>query len=511
MNFDRTKNAKRSIVSGLMVKFLTIIVPFIMRTIIIYTLGNLYLGLGSLFASILNTLSLAELGIGSALIFSMYKPVAENDREKICALLNVYKRIYYIIGIVILVVGMVLLPFLPDLIKGAYPRDINIFLLYIIQLLSTVSGYFFFAYKGSILTVYQRVDITNLVNFILDMFMYILQIISLIVLKNYYVYVLLILAKSIISNMIIAKIVRIKYPNLVAAGQIDRETQKQILKKTGALTAHRIAEVVINSTDNILVSMFIGLNMVAIYNNYYYVLTAVSGIIFIVFSAMIPIVGNYLITENSDNIIKLFGILNYINAFSIAMCCSCFINMYQPFIKLWTGENNLFPMYMVILFTMYFYALRIRTVMTLFQNAAGIWEKDLVKAYAMTIINLLIDIILIQKIGIAAALISTIVSMIFAFVYEAIVVHKYVLNRDSGHFFAMNIMYICSAVVCSVASFGITSFFNEVQDVYKLFVGGIVSLLVSPICFIGITYWCQEFKDSLKFLKKKIRQEENCE
>ena len=126
MKFNRTANAKRAIVSGMIHKILSLIVPFLMRTLIIHTLGNLYLGLNSLFISILNALNLAELGIGGALVFAMYKPVAENDQEHVCALLNVYRLSYYLIGSVVLVCGFILLPFLPGMIHGEYPAGINI-------------------------------------------------------------------------------------------------------------------------------------------------------------------------------------------------------------------------------------------------------------------------------------------------------------------------------------------------------------------------------------------------
>lgn len=506
MDFDRTKNAKRTIVSSLILKLLTILVPFLMRTIIIYTLGNLYLGLGSLFSSILNTLSLAELGIGSALIFSMYKPVAENEIDKVCALLNVYKKIYYIIGLAILIIGLILIPFLNSFIKGDYPEEINIYFLYIMQLISTVAGYFFLAYRGSVLTAYQRTDVLNLVNFVADMIMYALQIISLLVFRNYYLYVFVMLVKCIIYNLVISRIVSVKYPNLIAKGKIDKETEKQIIKKTGALTGHKIAEVVINSTDNILISMILGLNMVTIYNNYFYIITALSGVVLLVFSGLNSIVGNYLITKDGESIYSLFGTLNYINAFIIVVCSTCLINVYQPFMTIWTGDENVMPMYIVLLFAAYFYTLRIRTVMMLFQNAAGIWEKDLIKAYVMTLLNLVIDIILMPKIGVGSALISTIISMVFAFVYEMIVVHKYVLKRSAIKYFFLNIIYLISALFACFCSYYICCSFNRLNIWLNMISSGLISALIAMVCFIGLTFWCKESKDSYFFIISKIKK-----
>lgn len=506
MLFDRTRNAKRAIQSGLLVKLLSTIVPFIMRTIIIYTLGNLYLGLGSLFSSVLNALNLAELGIGSAMVFSMYKPAAENDTKTICALLNMYKKVYLVIGIVVLMIGLGLLPFLPDLIHGKYPYDINIYVLYVMHLLSAVAGYFFFAYKGSILTAYQREDIANTVTFVTEILMYGLQIISLIVFRNYYMYVFLILLRSVVYNLIVFLIVKKKYPMLIASGVIDEATKKQIIKKTGALAGHKVAVVVINSTDNILISMLIGLNMVAIYNNYYYVVQAVAGVLLLIFTGLIPIVGNYLITENNERIVSLFDTLNYFNAFIIVVCCNCFITMIQPFMVLWTGNQNMFPMYMVVLFVIYFYTLRIRIVMNLFKDAAGIWEKDLGKAYGMAFINLVIDIFLMQKIGIAAALISTIISMVFAFFYEAVVVHKNVLKSAISHFLRMNVLYLFVAVTSCFASTVIMQYSFD-NTIARLLTGGLVGSIVGTVFFFCMTCWCREFKMGILFVSDKLKRQ----
>ena len=506
MKFDRTRNAKKTIVSGFLVKTISVIVPFVMRTIIIHTLGNLYLGLGSLFSAVLNALSLAELGVGSALVFSMYKPVAENDTTKVCALLNVYKKIYFFIGCAILAIGLLLIPFLPKLISGDYPGDINIYTLYIIQLISTISGYFLFAYRGSVLTAYQRVDLINMVTFITEMAMYALQIIALVFFKNYYIYVCLILVRTIAFNGVVYLIAKRKYPYIKAVGNIDKATKTEVIRKIGALTGHKIAEVVVNSTDNILISMFIGLNMVAIYNNYYYVVTAISGILMTAFTGLISIVGNYLISETSKKVNDLFDVLSYINAFVVAVCCTSFINMYQPFITIWTGKDNLFPMYMVILFSAYFYILRIRTVISLFCNAAGIWEKDLRKAYIMTLINLLIDITLMPIIGIPAALISTIVSMIFAFIYETFVIHKYVLKKDIKNYCLKNILYLMSIILATLLSLLIMPMYESVGNIGRLIIGAVVSIIISVVCFLGLTFKCKEFSESIVFIKRKIRR-----
>ena len=158
---SRTLNAKRNMLASLINRIVSMLLPFVTRTIFIYSLGSLYLGLNSIFSSVLSVLSLAELGVGTAMVYSMYKPIANGDAETVCALLNLYRKIYRIIGAVILVLGLAFTPFLPHIIKGAVPADINLYVLYFINLFSTVVSYFLFAYKNSLLTASQRMDVIS--------------------------------------------------------------------------------------------------------------------------------------------------------------------------------------------------------------------------------------------------------------------------------------------------------------------------------------------------------------
>ena len=161
MRIERTKNATRNIVFGVILRIYQIVVPFIMRTAMIYYLGVQYLGLNSLFASVLSVLTLAELGVGSAMVFSMYKPIAEDDTKTICALMQLYKVYYRIIGLIIAIIGLVITPFIPHLIHSDLPEGLNIYVLYMLHLASTVLSYWLFAYKNCLLRAHQRNDITN--------------------------------------------------------------------------------------------------------------------------------------------------------------------------------------------------------------------------------------------------------------------------------------------------------------------------------------------------------------
>ena len=158
---ERTKNATRNIIFGVILKAYQIIAPFLMRTALIYLMGVQYLGLNSLFTSILQVLNLAELGVGSAMIYSMYKPIAEDNNAAICALMKLYRTYYRVIGLIIAVAGCALTPFIPKLISGDVPEKVNIYVLYLLNLGATVLSYWLYAYKNSILQAYQRMDVVS--------------------------------------------------------------------------------------------------------------------------------------------------------------------------------------------------------------------------------------------------------------------------------------------------------------------------------------------------------------
>ena len=191
MKIERTKNAGRNIFFGIILKAYQIVVPFIMRTAMIYWMGVQYLGLNSLFTSVLQVLNLAELGVGSAMVYSMYKPIAEDDKVTICALMKLYKSYYNIIGVIIAVIGCMLTPFIPKLISGDIPNGISVYVLYLLNLAATVFSYWLYAYKSSILQAYQRTDIISKVTLFTNTVHFGLQLVVLVVFRNYYYFVIL--------------------------------------------------------------------------------------------------------------------------------------------------------------------------------------------------------------------------------------------------------------------------------------------------------------------------------
>lgn len=503
MEFNRTANAKRAIVSGLLYKSISIIAPFLMRTLIIYTLGNLYLGLSSLFTSILNALNLAELGIGSALVFAMYKPVAEEDKERVNALLNVYRLAYYVIGCIVLVLGLILVPFLPGMIHGEYPAEINITIVYLIHLASTVSGYLFTGYRRSILNAYQRVDTMNKVSIVLDVLLYAVQAVALLVFHNYYLYAGAAVFRSIIFNLVIWFITRKRFSDIKPVGRITRAERNSILRKTGALVGHKVGAVVVNSVDNILISAFIGLNVVAVYNNYFYIFTALSGLFLMLTNGLTSIVGNYLIKKDQSEINGLFNTLHFYIAFGCCFCCTCLLNMYQPFMTVWVGDESLLPFSSVVLFTLYFFIVKIKAVGLLFKDAAGLWEKDVLKPYIQIVIDLVIDLVLLRTIGINGAIISSIACILFGFIYETVVVFKYCLKSSPRHYCLSTGLYFTATILSCIVSTMLCGLV-PMHGIITVLLNFAISFVISFLVFMIFTCRTKEFSRGVQFIKGRI-------
>lgn len=414
MKLERSKNAVRNIRVGMLNKFITILCPFILRTIIIKTLGTDYLGLSSLFKSVLQVLSLSELGIGSAMVFNMYKPIAEGDEDEQAALLIVYKKIYRIIGSIIFLGGLTVLPFLKYMIHGNTPDDVNIYFLYILYILNSSESYFISAYRTTVLSAYQRRDIIQKIGLSVNILLYSVQIVCLLLFKNYYLYVIWLPVFTMIENIVSAKYVEKHYPELFGRKEKPQAAiSRNLLRQVRDLFGHKLSNVVTNSVDTLIISAFLGLSMVTIYNNYFYLISAFNGVLDIVYQAILAGIGNSLELETQEKNRMDFWTFYYSNSWVVGWASICFLCLYQPMMTLWMGEELLLKYSSVVLLALYFYVWKMRQPIMVYKDASGIWHEDRIRPYIEIIVNLVVNIVLVKIIGINGIIISTIVSMAF--------------------------------------------------------------------------------------------------
>lgn len=412
---QKTKRTLVNIFWGFMNRFVHIIFPFIIRTIIIKTLGNLYTGLDGLFSSLLNMLSLAELGFGTAITYAMYKPLAENDTDKVCALLSVFRKYYRYIGLVIMILGIALLPFLKFFINGDCPENVNIYILYSVYLLNTVISYFMYAYKSSLLTATQRNDVVSNVNTLFYIIQSVLQMIVLLVWHDYYLFAIILPISSVFTNLSTAFCSKKLFPQYECRGNIGKEETKNLLKNIKGIFYQKIGTVILCNVDNIVISAFLGLNILTLYNNYYYIISALFSFMTIIGTVLIPSVGNSIVIKTVEENYSEYKIINFIYNWISAWMACCLLSLFQPFILLWLGEEYLLPIQLVILLAVYFFINKWMDILNVYLQAAGIWWETRFVPLIAAVLNLITNIILVNFIGLYGIVISTIVSLILVY------------------------------------------------------------------------------------------------
>lgn len=514
MKIERSKNAARNVAFAVILKIYNMLAPFAVRTVLIYCLGVQYLGLNSLFSSILSVLGLAELGVGSAMVFSMYKPIAEDDHATLCALMRLYKIYYRVIGIVILVLGLACLPFIPKFINGDVPPDMNIYVLYLMNLGVTVLTYWLFAYKNCLFTAYQRNDILTKINLVILTFKYGGQIATLVVMKNYYAYLVVAFAAGILNNIVVALFTDKYYPHLKAGGKLPKEMISSINKRVRDLFIIKIGGVIIESSDTIVISSFLSLSILGIYQNYTYVVAAIYGFVYIFFTSAMAGIGNSFVTESEEKNLMDLRKFTFIIAWISIFCICCFGSVLQPFIELWVGEENMLGYAIVIILCIYTYEKNINTLLNTYKDAAGIWHKDRFRPFITAVVNLTLNLLMVKKWGIYGVLASTVVSdIIVGIPWLFYNLFTTVFHSGLKKYIKQNILYILLATaltaMCVFICYQIT--FNSLilTIALRLAVCGIFPNVI----MLALFRKTQEFKglvamaDSLtkgkiKFLKK---------
>ena len=418
MKIDFSRNTKRNIVSAMLNKGIGLVFPFLNRTLFLWLMGAEYLGLNGLFTSILGVLALADLGFGTAVVCSMYKPVADDDRELVCAYLRFYRKVYRCVGAAIFVIGLCLLPFLRSLVKGDLPPGLDLHILYIIHLVNTSLGYFLFAYRGSVLNAYHRGDVMTNIHTFTTVAQYATVFLILFLTRNYYHYVLATVAFTVVNNLLVYRESRRLFPEIDPRGELSEAFRRKVVSDVKSIFMHKVGAVITHQTDNIVISAFLGLVAVGAYGNYYYVVTAVGGLAWSIYSSMQNGFGNTIFTESKEANFERFMRAVRLVLVVIAGCSAMMISLFQPFIEIWTGGRSelsrhfLTPLLMVV----FFYVYQSRQTLLTFKAAANLWRNDRWKPLVAGAFNLTVNISLVVFLPEEYKLDGVILSTILSFV-----------------------------------------------------------------------------------------------
>lgn len=508
MKLERTKNAKRNIRIGMGSQIVSYIFRFLVKSVLFRTLGAEYLGLNSLCYSILQVLNLVELGVGNAIIFHMYKPVAEDDTKTINALLRYYKIIYQIIGTIIMILGIMAIPFLPYFAKDNYPQNINVYFVYLIWLANSVLSYFMFAYKSSLLEAYQRRDIITFRDIFTQIIEAVVQMTALYLWRNYYAYCIVAVLCSILRNVITVVVVRKKYPQYVCEGKLESTFIADLGKKVSGLMFGRISNTLRNTFDVIFVSSFMGLTMAAMYGNYYYTVNALFSFPTVLTRSVQAGIGNSIVKETEEKNYDDFGRINFIYMWFCGWCTVGLVVFLQPFMEWWMGGEMVFDNTVFIMFCVYFYIMGMENIRETYANAAGLWWEEKVYILAELACNLFLNIVMGILMGVFGILLATIFSMLlFHVIMKAKVLFLYFFKKESVcQYLGGQFIHLAVTVVACFSTYVCACAFDACRPyAIKLLLQFLTVCIIPNLVYLLVYYRTNRFQKAWKWIRGAIR------
>ena len=440
---NRTGRSARNFLFTLLSNAAAVLIGLAAQKIFIMILGLEYSGLNGLFSNVITMLSIADLGIGEAVVFHMYRPLEENDRDTVCALMDFYKKAFRVVALVIAAVGVCLIPVLPYIAKTENTA-IHLTPVYLIFLLDVVFSYLL-SYKRSMLYADQKNYIVNIVHMAYLLLMNTGQLLMVLFTHNYYLYLLVKLFFRILENVVIIRIVDKSYPYLSegASKPLSAEIRADIKKKVGALFFHKVGTFCVNGTDNILISTFLGLTVTGLYNNYFLVIDAVTKLFGPAISALTPSVGHLLVEAGSDRLFGVFRKIRFMNFWIACFAATSLLVMVQPFVSLWFGPQYLLEVPVIMLLAFQLFQTLMRGSYNAFQDAAGIFYENRFVPLAESALNLISSLILLHVFGLAGVFMGTIISgtALWCFSYPRFVYRK-LFERSYGEYASETASYI---------------------------------------------------------------------
>ena len=501
---SRTKSSIKNLGVAMIGQFLGVGVNFIARIFFLRILGNEYLGINGLFTNILTVLSLAELGVGTAITYSLYKPLAEDDKNKCKMLMQLYKKIYIVIGCVILLIGVAITPLIHIFIKDV-PDIKNLNLIYILFVLNTSVSYFF-SYKRNLIIADQNRYIATIYRYGFYTLLNFSQIIYLVLMKDYIGFLILQIIATVLQNLIISKKADKMYQYLRDKDKVplDEDTKKHIIKNTKAMMMHKIGGVVVTSTDNIILSSFVSVVAVGIYSNYFMIINALNIITGQVYNSLVASIGNLCASDSTEKQFNIFKNINFLTFWIFSFSSICLITLFNPFITMWIGSDYLFGMDIVLVLVINFYITGMRKSSLTFREATGLFYQDRWKAIFESVINLVMSILLVMKLGIIGVFLGTFISSITTCIWiEPYVLYKYCFKKDVYQYFSDYLKKMILTISLGTLVYLICTFISG--NIYLVFFTKLlICLLIPNVVFFLIYRKTDEFKYLYEKILKKL-------
>lgn len=489
----RVRNSLKNMATGIAGFIIADVVNFIVRLVFIRTLGEVYLGVDGLFANIITILSISELGIGTAIIFNLYKPIADNDEEKIKSYMDIYKKCYLLIALVIAFISCLITPILPYVIKNKPDIPESLYTLYFIFIANTVISYLF-SYKQSLIIANQKLSIINIYTIIVKIASGALQIISLLLFNNYIIFLVLMLSTTLLNNIILSFKSNKMFPYLRdKAKPLDKELLKKLIANVKSMFLFKISDSIMSGIDNILISATVGVIMVGRYSNYMVIISAITTIIRKCTDGLTASIGNLHVTESSERHREIFETQNFASFWICGFASVCFYVLFPHFIAIAFGESSLLDNLTMTLIIILFYIVGILHPISIYRYTTGLFMYGKVRAVIMPLCNIIFSILLVKSMGLSGIFLGTILARAITQIwYDPLIVYKYDFKVSIKQFYLRNISYLVVIIIATVITSSISNYLPNTGIGYFL-VKMVICAVVPNLIFTFFYFRAKEF------------------
>lgn len=493
----RIQKAEKNIIFGYISNLIILLVNFIQRTVFIYVLGKTLSGVNGVYTDVLSVLSLTELGIGTALNYSLYKPVAEQDIQKIKSYMRFYRKAYLTIAGVIAVLGIGISPFLKYILKN--PGNLTIeelTLYYYLFLFNTVISYFV-TYKYSLVNAEQKNYIQTNINTLTKLVTATVQISVLFLFRNFLFYLLAQSVVELLQKIFVTVYLNRLYPYLLDKDvkPLTKQETQVVATKTKALICHKIGDVARLQTDKIIISSFVNVDTSAVVDNYVYIITYVGNFVNIIFDSVISGFGNVVATESKERQYLLFRVYRFFACWLFGFGAVGFFHLLTPFIGgVWLRDAGwTLPQVTVALLVADFYLKGGRTVLLNFKIASGLFEQDKFLPLIQGALNLIVSVLLVLKIGVTGVYVGTLVSGILANLIRPGIIYRVCFDRKPWGYFRDALKYMAVILAVGVVVTPIRHLLMEKVSIFTFALMVIVITLLYNLVFLAVFHRTEEF------------------
>lgn len=481
---SRTRQVLFNATASLVTQVVMIVLNFISRTVFIHTLNVDYLGVNGLFSSVLTILSFAELGIGNAIVFSLYKPLAEGNKERLCSLMQLYKRFYFFVFVAVNIIGFALIPFLDFFINGQPNIEENLVIIYLFYLFDTSLSYLFI-YKQSIITADQKEYVVTTVLTSVSIIRVICQIIILYATHNFILFLTINLIFRVAGNIFCARVANKRYPYIKnKPAQLPKEEIKQIFTNVKSMAAYKFGSIILNSSDSVIISSMVNITTVGLVSNYMMLTLACKNILNGITNSFVASLGNLNATATREESYNVFNKVFLITVWLYGMASIGIIVLSKSFVEVWIGNDYLLSIGVVIALVSEFYVSGVHTLESHYRYTMGYFVKGRIAPILAAVINIILAIILCKIWGVVGVFIATSISRILTLgVIDSLIIFRDGFNRSPLIYFAKNAGYLALFIVIGLFCFWVISFMH----LHTWF--GVVFQIIALIIIYNVVMW----------------------